>query len=459
MSKCLKELLPGKSKPYLKGLLVNGKIITNSKGIVNAYTEYFTPIGNDLASKLPPYNLSNFTNSNQLSGIPTFHFPIIPTDFVEKQLSHMPENKAVGLDKISSRLFRIAAPIISKPLTSIMNKSLQNGKFMTEWKHAKVIPLHKSGPTIVRNNYRPISIIPILSTVLERFVHRCYCDYLTEFKLFTIAQSGLRKLHSTVTSLVHISDRWLSNIDKGLVTGVVFIDLCKAFDTVNINILLLKLPRYGISGSERKWFESYLTGHTQSVSVDGQLSDPLPVTISVPQGSILGPLLFLLYLNDLPADDTKMDNAKNPEECNELQKSINDGLSCLKTYFDDNRLSVNVDKCEFMLLGTYQTLRKIPSPQIHINNEPLRQVSVVKYLGIYIDENLHWDHHIDTLVKKISSKIGILRSLRNIVPIDTLKLMYNAIVLPTLIMLMLCMMQPLRPINLGYRGCKHDQLD
>ncbi len=147
---------------------------------------------------------------------------------------------------------------------------------------AKVIPLHKSGQTIERNNYRPISILPILSKVLEKFVHSCYSNYLTEFKLFTIAQSGIRKLHSIVTSLVHITDRWLSNIDKGLVTGVVFIDICKAFDTVNINILLLKLTRYGINGSERKWVESYLTGHTQSVSVDGQLSDLLPVTIGVP---------------------------------------------------------------------------------------------------------------------------------------------------------------------------------
>ncbi len=100
------------------------------------------------------------------------------------QLSQMPETKAVGLDKISSRLLRIAAPIISKPFTSILNKSLQNGKFITEWKHAKVIPLHKSGPTIERNNYRPISILPIFSKVLERFVYSCYSDYLTEIKLF-----------------------------------------------------------------------------------------------------------------------------------------------------------------------------------------------------------------------------------------------------------------------------------
>ncbi len=150
----------------------------------------------------------------------------------------MPDNKAVGLDKISIRFLRIAAPIISKHLTFIVNNSLQNGKFITEWKHAKVIPLHKSGPTIERNNYRQISILRNLSNILERFVHSCYSDYLTQFKLFTIAQSLLRKLHFTVTSLIHIADRWLSNIDKGLVPGVVFIDLFKDFDPVDINILL-----------------------------------------------------------------------------------------------------------------------------------------------------------------------------------------------------------------------------
>ncbi len=117
MWKCLKEFLPGKVNPNLKWLLVNGKIITNVKGIANAYNEYFTSIGNDLVSKLPPHNPSNLTNSDLPSSIPTFHFPMIPTDFVENQLSHMPESKAVGLDKISSRLLRIVAPIISKPLT------------------------------------------------------------------------------------------------------------------------------------------------------------------------------------------------------------------------------------------------------------------------------------------------------------------------------------------------------
>ncbi len=175
--------------------------------------------------------------------------------------------------------------------------------------------------------------------------------------------------------------------------------------------------------------------------MDGHLSDLLPVSIGVPQGSILGPLLFLLFLNDLATipqscetnmytDDTEYESASKPEDYKELESTINNDLYKVKEYFDTNKLSLNVPNCEFMLVGTYQSLAKVLDIRIHINNEPLKQVTVSKYLGMKIDSNLKWDDHINVIIPKISSKIGILRSLRKIVPIETLKLLYNAIVRP-----------------------------
>ena len=149
------------------------------------------------------------------------------------------------------------------------------------------------------NDYMPISILPVLSKLFERFVHSSFTDYLEEHKLLTIAQSGYRRLHSTLTSLLNVTSRWLKHIDKGFVTGVFFIDFRKAFDTVATDILLAKLKGSGVTGIEHRWFWSYLTGRSQSVSMDGHLSDPLSVNTGVPQGSILGPLLFLLVTNDL----------------------------------------------------------------------------------------------------------------------------------------------------------------
>ncbi len=284
MWKYLKEMLPGNAKPNPKGLLIDSQIVIDPKCMSNVFNNYFTSIGQDLACQLPP--APPFIPPETLE-IPAFTFPSVTSEFVQIKLQNMPENKAVGLDKLPCRLLRAAAPIISEHLAYILNLFLQSGKLISEWKHDKVLPLFKSGPAMETNNYRPIFILPILSKLLKRFVHNSFSEYLEEHNLLSIAQSSFKRLHSTVTSLLHVTDRWLMNLDKGLVTGVVFIDLRKAFDTVDVSILLTKLPSFGITGIEHKRFKSYLSGRSQSVSVDGHLSDPLPVSIDIPQGSQL----------------------------------------------------------------------------------------------------------------------------------------------------------------------------
>ncbi len=261
--------------------------------MADCFNTYFTSIGRSLADKIQDLPLLPEDLHRKCQN--PFAFSHVSSDFVAKQLQKLPTNKATGLDGISGRLLKHAGPSISPSSAYIMNQSLSQGKFPSDWKQAKVIPIFKSGSPNETNNYRPISILPVLSKIMERFVHQQFSKFLEHNNLLSLVQSGFRCLHSTLTSLIHCSNRWLRNIDKGLVKGVVFIDLHKAFDTVNFDILLKKLECCGVQGTELKWFTSYLYGRSQTVTVDGTLSEPLPVTVGVPQGSILGPLLFLLH--------------------------------------------------------------------------------------------------------------------------------------------------------------------
>ncbi len=201
---------------------------------------------------------------------------------------------------------------------------------------------------------------------------------------------------------------WRENIDKGLVTWVVFIDLHKAFVTGDLDILLVKVPKFCVEGIKHQWFWSYLTGRVQSVTVDGRLPNPLPVSIGIPQAL----LFFLLFLNDFPtihqsrettmyADDTEYEAASKPEDYKELETTINNNLHRINEYFETNKLNHNVPECEFMLVGTYPSLAKVPNIIMHINNEPLKQVTVSKYLGMKIHSNLKWDDHINAIIHKI----------------------------------------------------------
>ncbi len=290
------------------------------------------------------------------------------------------------------------------------------------------------------NNYRPISILPVLSKIMERFVHIHFSSFLEQNRLISEHQSGFRKSHSTTTALLDVTNRWLKNIEQGKLTGVVFIDLRKAFDTVDITIALHKLRHFGISQEslEHKWFTSYLTGRKQTVCIDEALSNPLPVNVGVPQGSILGPLVFILYLNDLPssvkncnsgmyADDTEIDFSS--KSVTEIETKINDDLNSLTDFFQRNKLSLNIKKCEYMTVGTKHKTEGVKL-DIKVDDQVIEQVPASTHLGSTIDENLKWTLHINKLIKKLSSKIGILRKLKTILPTQTLITLYNAIILP-----------------------------
>ena len=253
-------------------------------------------------------------------------------------------------------------------------------------------------------------------------------------------QSGIRSLHSTVTSLLEASNSWSVNIDNGLINGVIFVDLKKAFDTIDHKILLRKLASYGIDHRTLKWFDSYLSDRQQKCVVNGELSGARAVTCGVPQGSLLGPLLFLIYINDLPnclskalprmyADDTSISIAAS--SLPELASVLNTELANLHEWLNVNKLSLNIAKTELMLIGSRQRLASSTighSLTVQIEGHEIDRVPHTKSLGLYINQNLSWSKHVNETAKIISS--GIVKRLRLCICDDTAILLHRALIEP-----------------------------
>ena len=276
---------------------------------------------------------------------------------------------------------------------------------------------------------------------MERILYDQLYNYLTKFELLSDSQFGFRKFHSTATALLDCTNDWYMNLDRKMFNLVVLIDLKKAFDTVDHQILLKKLELYGIKGQALSFLESYLSNRNQKCQIQGSVSSEKLIKCGVPQGSILGPLFFLLYINDLPqcldktkprlfADDTNL--TVSGDSITDLETAVNSDLEKLRKWIIANKLSLNVAKTEFMLIGSKQMIKNISILQLNvkIENESIKQVYESKTLGVTIDQHLSWKTNTENICKKITSGISALRRLKEFADKQTLLSVYNAIVRP-----------------------------
>ena len=412
----------------------NGNIITitDPNEIPKIANNYYTNIADKLLKKQKYQGSKHFAsylkNPNHNKFAPN---PTTPIE-IESIIKEFDSSKSVGPNSLPPKLLKYIAPIVSKPISDICNKSFQQGTFPKSLKLSKINPIHKKDSKLDISNYRPISLLSNVNKIIEKLMFNRLYTFLEDHKCIYNLQFGFRKNHSTNHAILSIIEKIQDAIKNNKFAIGIFIDLQKAFDTVNHSILLKKLNHYGIQSITNKWFESYLTNRQQFVSINGHNSDYSITKHGVPQGSVLGPLLFLIYINDLHtciknsrtfhfADDTNL--LFTPSHSNFLRK-LNVDLKSLNHWLMANKISLNSSKTELIIFREPNT--PLPNLKIKINGVNLNPKSQIKYLGLIMDEHLTFKPHINILNAKLKRANNLLAISRHYLSPNLLKQIYYA---------------------------------
>ena len=347
--------------------------------------------------------------------------------------------KSSGIDNVSSSVLKDVITVLLTLITHLFNLTLKNGIFPKSWKKALVVPIPKAGNLTKVQNYRPISLLPLPGKLLEKLVHAQLSAHLENIKYLTDNQHGFRKQHSTVHSIAQLTNFINTSMDKGQPTLAAFIDFRKVFDCVQHSILLGKLSSIGIDNRAVKWFESYLSDREQRVLANIIYSSYQSVTQGVPQGSVLGPLFYIIYANDinniiksckiaLYADDTVLytANVNFQKSINKVQKDID----ALSQWCVQNGIRMNIEKTKLMVFGSQVKVKQLPDFTVTVEELPLTLTNSYKYLGMTLDSQLNYDKHVQNIITRVSLKLKQLRRMRYFLDVRAATLVYKSMILP-----------------------------
>ena len=436
--KTIRSVIPSDKGNSKQDILLahEGKKLPKDK-VADHINNYFVNIGKQIkvSMQVPPSDANADASDNNWA------LEEFTETEVFKAVQSINISKSSGLENISSFIVKEVFTILTSQITYLFNLSVRTSQFPDAWKKALVIPIPKSGNLSLVQNFRPISLLPIPGKLLEKLIHKQLSNHLDNISYLTEYQHGFRKNHSTIHSVGQLTNYIYEKMDRKLPVLAAFIDFRKAFDCVQHPVLINKLSSIGLDSRTLGWFTSYLSNRQQYVLANNTHSSLMTITQGVPQGSVLGPLFYIIYANDivskikncniaLYADDTVlyMANRDFVKTTAMMQKD----LDALSLWCVNNGISMNVDKTKLMLFGQPKKIKELPAFDVVYNGSPIRTVSTYKYLGVTMDSQLNFNMHVQRTIATVTDKLKQFRRMRFFLDTKAAVLVYKNMILPLL---------------------------